>query len=128
MEINFSLRREALLGLLDLEIKMEEIKQTKKRYWLRGGLITLGGVLIITLIFSAVFLIFFGFPERDPLVPFIIFFLPGIIPMLFLLASYETSLDAWIFPFVAGIFSIISWFLIGSLIGWFYGRRKNKGK
>jgi len=58
MGINFSLRREVLLGLQDMEIKMEEIKQKKKRYWLIGGIIGLISWAILSLIFYTTGLFF----------------------------------------------------------------------
>jgi len=118
---------------------MEKIdKQTgKKRYWLRGGVIGLvAGVLLIGVLFGIVT----TFPSNGVLqslflvsmivfVPFIIIFALITLPFRPESASTQSSIAAaYLFTTILPLSIIIGSIIYGILIGYFYGKIKNRNK
>ncbi len=80
-------------------------------YWLKGGVIlsALGGILIISYFFYLLTKISF-------------FVIPGLIPVLTFYVVYDL-IPNWV---IAWILTPIIYFLLGALIGWLYGKYKER--
>ena len=96
----------------------------QKRYWLRGGICL--GILNIILAVGSI-----ATPACGDLLA-ILFELPGI-PFLFLF-SVITEAIGWHVSVrimecqVLFLFGTLGYFLIGAVIGWIYGKIKNRNK
>ncbi len=95
-------------------------------YWLKGGIIGVGVVLISSFIIGGITGIA---PDNIIINLFYIFLIPGIIilaVMRFKTYGYEMP-DMTFFEYVLmAVISIIPYFIIGAIIGWVYGRFKKK--
>jgi hypothetical protein len=94
---------------------------TNKKYWLKGGIITI--FVFILIIFFDIGSYLFSNPYSGIVVwlVFGIFMLPGMYASHFLLTGSQ-SLVFWI----SFAISLLFWFLLGATIGHVYGKFKNK--
>ena len=107
----------------------------EKRYWLRGGLKASIIPLIFVIIYGLTFMLnFLNAPNSIIQLLFILLYVSTI--LLIPLFIFPFSKEILIinreglppFPSVLGIFTIfILWFVIGAIIGFIYGKIKNRG-
>ena len=96
------------------EIKNKNLEKKKKNYLLRGGIWGAGVYLILVIIFLLT--------GRNESLGFIIYFLS---PGAYIVGGWGISAN--IKYLLQIITSTIFYFLLGSLIGWIYGKIKSRG-
>ena len=93
-------------------------------YWLKGGIIGLVIFLIITVLFQLLTSSISVVPTRSNL--FVYFLMPGIISALMWCGDCQAKGGEPIMISMMVVISIITYFLIGAIIGYIYGKIKNK--
>src|SRR3989344_1223571 len=114
--------------------------QNNKRYWLRGGLwlssIMFSLCLFLVLVnFGANIIKLLGIPDVVIQLPIIIFYIVSILPILFLSEFFglrSIMFDSreplpWLEP-SGWFFLVVIWFIVGSILGYLYGKIKNRKK
>jgi hypothetical protein len=100
--------------------------QNNKRYWLRGG-ITLASIHLLI----GVIMLFIYFSSADPSGEGIMFFMflavPDL-PIVLLMKFLPSPGSAFAEVGYLILFGTLQWFLIGSIIGYLYGKIKNRNK
>lgn len=108
----------------------------QKRYWLRGGLIfaiiaLLSSIIIVDTTGRGIDILHLGKIEKVLSYPSILFYIPiiflfSLLPNSLSNIFYERNIIFSDITFIGVVSSIIIWFIIGAIIGLFYGKFKNR--